>query len=571
MDGTSTLRNANATDQFAARVQQPTVAVVILTVLVIAITTRLTSGTHETEDNGSRVPPTPGYWLPYFGHVPQLAWNMDGFLASLRDNYPKGVFSLRLLGKVHTVVHRPGLITRLMDKPQSEADEKWLPAYLMVSNFGLSKSDLSLYWKMHDDVESEYKHLVAQDSLRELVDTAARHLKESLPDWITFNSYPADQMEWERQAEADRIDAPSGETFVEADLVELTRNFVARTTVAALMGTDFATNFSEFPKLLWGFDAAFNMLAMKISPMWIPWPSVQRARIARKLALSHLYEFHEALDKHLADEDPGARWQDMHNVSALIQARASVYRKHQIPLSIRAAMDFSLLWDVNANANPLVFWMLLEISRDLILLEQIRDEISPYVRAVQPKNEFGMGVWISPTLETLDVDGLVNGCPLLKAAYAETTRLYTGAWSWKWMQEDSVLDGDGQVGGAYLLRKGTYAYVPHELHQLDPKCFPNPGEWQPMRHVEETLGKDGKTIRTTKGAENITPYGKLPTGSWELRTFGRCVLIRMQVTAKLWARAAPLHYENYSCTRRLSWPCTRFGRRRARNGRCLRR
>jgi len=232
--------------------------------------------------------------------------------------------------------------------------------------------------------------------------------------------------------------------------------------------------------------------------MWIPWPSVQRARIARRLALSHLYEFHEALDKHLADEDPGARWQDMHNVSALIKARAAVYQKHQIPLSVRAAMDFSLVWDVNANANPLVFWMLLEISRDPILLEQIRDEISPYVRAVQPKNEFGMGVWISPALEMLEVGGLANDCPLLKAAYAETMRLYTGAWSWKWMQKDAVLKGDDQVDGAYLLKKGAYAYVPHELHHLDPKCFPNPGEWQPMRHVEETVEKGGKAIRTIK-------------------------------------------------------------------------
>lgn len=503
MDGSFTLRQV--IDHLTTKVQEPTVAAIIITLLVVAITTRLTSGTSETGDHATRIAPTPGYWLPYFGHGPQMAWNTDGFLARLRDKYPKGIVSLRLMGKVHTIVHRPSFVTNLMNKPHSVADEKWMHNSLMASNFGISRSDMSLYWDMHPDFHAEYKHLFVEDSLTELVNTTAQNLKGSIADWITFNSTPADQMEWERLADADVIDTPSGETFVEADLMELTKNFVAQTATPSLMGPDFIVNFPDFAQCLWYFDAAFVNMAMKM-PSWIPWPALQRARQARRLALSYLYEFNEAMDKELNGEDPGIRWQDLDQVSTLVKARVEVYRKHQTPIRVRAANGFALLWAMNANSSPLVFWMLLEIYRDPVLLEQIRDEISPYVTAIQPKNEFGMGVWISPKIETLDVNGLINNCPLLKSAYVETLRLYTGVWSLKWMRQDTTVKDGGKSGEEFLLKKGTYSHAAHEMHQLDPNYFPNPREWQGARHVKESVGKDGKVVRTAD-LGTIRPYG----------------------------------------------------------------
>ena len=503
MDGSSKL--ARAIDNIVAKVQQPTVVTVIVTLLVVAITTRLVSGTSETGGDDARIAPTPGYWVPYFGHGPQVAWNADSFLASLRDKYPKGVFSLHLMGKVHTIVHSPSLVDDLINKSPSVADDKWIWGSLMTSNFGVSSSDMALYWKMFPDLQAEFKHLLAEDSLGELVHITARHLKDAIADWVTFNSYPADQMEWERMAEADVIETPSGESFVDADLMELTRNFVAQTATPSLMGTDFVTNFPEFAQCLWQFDAAFAMLAMNMSAGF-PSPRLQQARRARRFALSYLYEFHEAMDKELNGEDPGIRWQDLDNVSTLVRARAEVYRKHQIPIRVRAASDLSLLWAMNANSGPLLFWMLLEIYRDPVLLEQIRDEISPYVKGVQPKNEFGMGVWISPSIETLDVDGLINHCPLLNSAYLETLRLYTGAWSLRRVQQDTTLHGAGKGHETYVLKKGTYAHASHELHQLDPSYFPNPREWQNVRHVKEKMDASGKPVQTVD-LGTIKPYG----------------------------------------------------------------
>ena len=505
MDGSSIMQRA--VDHVVTKVQEPTVAAVLITLLVVAITTRLISGSSETGRGDVRIAPTPGYWVPYFGHAPQMLWNADGFLASLRDKYPKGVFSLRLMGKVHTIVHRPSLVHNLANKPPSVADGKKILGSLMVSNFGVSSSDMALFWDMFSEIQTEYKHLLAGNSLNELVHSTARHLKASIADWITFNSYPADQMEWERAAEADVIETSSGESIVEADLTELSRNFVAQTATPAIMGTDFTTNFPEFAQCLWDLDGAFNMLAMKMSG-WVPSPRLQRARRARRIVLSCLYEFHEALDKELNGEDPGNRWQDLDNVSTLVRARAEVYRKHQIPIRLRAASDLSLLWAMNASSGSLLFWMLLEIYRDPVLLEQIRDEVSPYVSGVQPKNEFGLGVWISPRIETLDVDGLINRCPLLNSAYVETLRLYTGAWSFRSIQKDTTLSEAGKGHEGYLLKKGTYAHASHELHQLDPSYFPSPRDWQALRHLKGGMDDSGKPVRTVD-LGTIKPYGAL--------------------------------------------------------------
>ena len=479
--------------------------VLALISLAVCIVTRLLSGRPESGQKGTWSAATPGYWLPYLGHLPQMVWDVDGFLCRLRDHYPKGVFSLWLMGQTHTIVHKPQLSTQLMNKPHSVANEEWISEHLMVSNFGYRESDKPAFWNIFSEIHGLYSYLLAEEPLRKLVNTTAQTLKTSIADFVTFNSSPADQTDWERLANTDVVQNSSGETCVEADLMELTKNFVGSTANPSLMGTDFANNFPDFPSLIWDFDAAFVMMAMKL-PFWTPYPPFQRARAAKHKILTYLDEFHEALEKHLNGEEPNLKWQDLENVSELIIERVKLARKHDIPVRMRSANDCGLTWAMNANSSPLVGWMVFEIFRDPILLEQIREEILPYVEAVQPKNEFGLGVWMPPRLTKLDVDGLVNHCPLLKSAYVETLRLYTGVWSIKWLEQDTTLGG--RSDDAYLLTKGTYAHATQEVHQLDPTYFPNPHEWHGARHVKESAGEDGKIVRKSD-LGTIRPYGML--------------------------------------------------------------
>lgn len=489
--------------------EQPSTLAVVVALFIIAVTTRLISGRPESETTGGRVASTPGYWLPYIGHVPQMAIATDSFLARLRDKYPKGVFSLLLMGKPHTIVHRPALATQLMNKPRSVADEEWVSEHLTRTNFGLAKSDAPLFREAFHDLHSQYmKHLLSETGLREITSANVAQIKDHIADYVSFNTYTADQTDWEKAAEAEVVDTPSGERFMEADLMELTKTFIAKTSTPAIFGTNFIDNFPDLPQLMWIFDKSFLLLAMDL-PFWFPWPPLQRALVARRRLLSYLTEFNEALDKHFDGEDPGIKWQDIEDVSSLVKGRTEMYRKHGMSMKMRASCDLGLAWALNANTSPLVSWMLLEIYRDPVLLAQIRDEIAPYIKAVEPKNEFGMGVWIPPHIDNLDVEGLMNKCPLLKSAYVETLRVYTSSWSIKWLHQDTTLR-ESKSEDVYVLKKDSYAHVVQEIHQNDPAYFPNPEEWQGSRHVKESMGEDGKLVRTADMG-TIRPYGKYST------------------------------------------------------------
>lgn len=491
--------------------RQPAALAVVAAVLAIVVIRRALCGgpprgasPSAIRTDGKQAPPRVPFWLPFFGHAPQMLVNADGFLAKLRDRYySEGAFSLRLFGKLHHFVHAPALANSLLNRPRTSAEG--VSGSLLVSNFSFSKQDQEQYASVAQEAKTQFKYLLAEPGLTELVDATVTHLGRNIADLVTFNSYPADQMEWERLAGAEVVEAPGGEKFVEADLMGLTKNFIAKTANCALYGTDFVENFPDMWQLMWAFDEAFLLLAANV-PAWIPWPKLQRARNARRRMLSYTYEFNVAMDKHVEGQDPGVKWQDLDNVSAVVKARLETFRKHGLSLQARAGCDLGLCWAMNANANQLVPWMLFELYRDPVLLEQVREEVAPHVRAVQPPNGFGEAIWLAPTLENLDLDGLLTKCPLLKAAYLETLRVYTGTWTMRWLAEDVMVD-DRDKKEPYLLQKGTYAHVPQDLHQFDPEYFPNPTEWHHERHLKEQVDEKGqKSLVADMGT--MRPYGK---------------------------------------------------------------
>ncbi|KAH8174965.1 cytochrome p450 domain-containing protein [Sarocladium implicatum] len=480
----------------------PTTVTIAVAMLLILVTTRLTTGRTRPKTGGANVPSMPPYWLPFFGHAPQAVFGFDGFLSRLHKRYSEGVFTLKLFGSTHNFVAHPSLVTPLMNQPEEVASTDWVVWRITRHVFGARKGDSR---ETVRKTEGLYHVLSSTKSLAQMTDGTISTLRRNLADWVTFNSQPADQMDWEQVAEADVVQDSQGENVVEVDLMELTRTFVARMATPSVFGSDFDNNFPDFPQLVWLLDKHFALLAANI-PGWVPWRPLQLARAARRKLLSYMEEFHEAREKDANGEDPGARWENLEDVSDYMKDRGEVMREDGASIRLRANIDLAMLWAMNANSSPLVFWMLYEINRDRTLLEKICEEIAPYMDVVQPKNEFGLAVWMAPDLRTVDVEGLMEKCPLLKASYVETLRLYTSSYSIKWMAQDTVLGKSSDPNGSFVLEKGTYAHASHELHQLDERCYPDPHEWQPARHVKETVDKNGhKTVSVDLGT--IRPYG----------------------------------------------------------------
>ncbi|CAM1509043.1 Fc.00g027820.m01.CDS01 [Cosmosporella sp. VM-42] len=467
---------------FIDNVEEPLPLALAVAAITILITTRFLSGGFSTYENGTKTPLLAPYWIPYFGHVPRIAFNPSSALSKLRDRYLEGIFSIRLFNNVHTLVNRPSLSATLLQQSTSVADEQFIVRRLMVTNFGLSKNDLAAYDRACAEVQEKNEELInfPTTPLPEMM----KNLTNQLADLVTFNSYPVDQMEWERLAHAEVIeDNGKGETVMEADLMNLTRNFVVKPAAAAIFGTDFVENFPEIWPFLWTFDEGFATLALN-PPIWLPWPRAQKARNARRKLEDFMYEFHTAMEKDMNGDDPGPRWYDLHNVSSLVKSRTEVFRKHKLSLEVRAAYDVSLLWSLNAHSTSIISWSLLELYKDPVLLEQVRDEIGPFVKVVQPENDFGGAVWVPPKIETLNMEALLKQCPLLNAVCLESVRLYGGGWSTRWLKEDVILGADDKKNSKYVLKKGTYAHVSRDLHYLDPKRYPDPKNWLLKRHLE---------------------------------------------------------------------------------------
>lgn len=207
------------------------------------------------------------------------------------------------------------------------------------------------------------------------------------------------------------------------------------------------------------------------------------------------------MDKWAAGENPGPEWGDLDDVGPVVKGRIEIYRKYGFSMQARAALENALLWAANANSNPTVFWMLERIYPDKALLAMLREEIEPYVRAVQPKQEFPIPD--APLLENLDVDGLCANCPLLKSCYIECLRLDAAPWSLKVAKQDFVLTPREKDAQGYMLRKGEYVHVAHDLHNTDPNAFENPDVFKADRHIK--YDENGKG---SADMGSMRPYGK---------------------------------------------------------------
>ncbi|KAF7546688.1 hypothetical protein G7Z17_g8244 [Cylindrodendrum hubeiense] len=498
MDG-NTAESRGLDEGLIHTLQQPNSIAIVCTIVVVLLTTRfIASGGSSSFKDGSKTPALASYWIPFLGHLPRIFFNPIYPLMRLRNRYPEGVFSIRVFSNIHSFVFKPALVDALLQQPSSIVDEQRIVRRLMVSNFGLSTKDLSDFDKASSEVREKTKELLADSHLNDLTKGVLQGLNAQAADLVSFNSYPIDQMEWERLAGAVRVEDPT-EIIMEADYMNLIKNFVARSSNTSVFGTDFIENFPEVWHQLWFFDDWFITLARNI-PVWVPWVGGQRARAPSRQLLAFMREYHEAWEKTLNGENPGPKWQDLDNASQLVKSRIEIFRKHELSLNVRAAYDFALLWSVNASSAPLIAWSLLELYQDPVLLAQVREEIAPFVNIVQPAHEFGGSIWVPPKVEGIDMEALVTKCPLLKATYLETVRVYGGGWSAKWLKEDVVLKEDGKP--LCVLKKGTYAHVLHELHHSDPKYFPKPREWEATRHLQDSV--DGKAAQANRGS--VRPY-----------------------------------------------------------------
>ena len=140
------------------------------------------------------------------------------------------------------------------------------------------------------------------------------------------------------------------------------------------------------------------------------------------------------------------------------QARAEVYRRHNISTDGIGQMELALLHVSTANAIPTLFWLIAFIASDPALVASLREELPTVITTSKSKD--------GKREARVDITKLDPDCPLLVSCYREVIRLVNSQLGTRRVMEDTTIS-DGKT--TYLLRKGWDVNMPSGVSQKEEK------------------------------------------------------------------------------------------------------
>jgi cytochrome P450 len=191
---------------------------------------------------------------------------------------------------------------------------------------------------------------------------------------------------------------------------------------------------------------------------------------------------------------------DMSDVSSAAFERNTVYEREKWSFRQRAGGDLAVFWGQNANTQPVLFWLLAYVYSTPGFLDELREEIAPYIRLSQTE---------PPEITSMDLPALCHNCPLLKACIFETYHMANEATSIRYIARPATVN-DG--ANKHQLKPGMFVSAPHSLIQRDLSVYADPDKFVPDRFLESDP-ESGKLIAR---------YGRLkPWGSGAAMCKGR--------------------------------------------------
>ncbi|KIW92489.1 uncharacterized protein Z519_06336 [Cladophialophora bantiana CBS 173.52] len=475
---------------------------------------------------GPRTVPVLPYWIPWIGHAFSFVVGGTDFLTrAARSLGPNAsIYALKMANSKHNVVTVPSLAKQiLIDRTSPITMNDFI--YHTMKNFW---DDRGAIKAIDPDHLWGNIHGVLSGMLRESFVTAAisgtvNMVAERTWNLVSGAQSPVDQSIWERQGGVEIISRGDGDKALvaEASLFPLIRYFVGDIATTVLFGQNFMENNPNIMPDLWQMDSQFNLF-MAGAPSWLP--GMGGPTQARERIIQAVQEHHEALFKYLDGQDAGSRWSDMSDVSSVIVDRAKAFRAGGSVPRGYATGNAAILWAMNINANPVIFWMTWYIFSNPSLLQEIRAEIAPYVRFCQPPAT-GLPIKEAPKLD-IDIAALWTKCPLLKGAFFETMRLEAASMSYKMVEDDFVVfenEEDARLLGkkepqSWLLRKGEYICLPHGVHQSDDKYFRDPQRFDPRRFwaKDSSHAEKGENGQPNGGAANANADIRVEYGTMKV-------------------------------------------------------
>lgn len=379
--------------------------------------------------------------------------------------------------------------------------------------------------ELYHSVTEGYKDLLATLERAYMNETncVAAVEEANVPDRVSrLVSFTNTKSPWERNADVKliRADEPlKGKPgIVEADLLNLVRDFGAHMAISELFGQDFLKSYPECVSDMWKYESQVLPLIVGI-PQWAPFKAYQAGLAAR----ARLSENIQALYKKLADCPKAAVRETVGDVPLVAIERSEVFEKYRFTYAHRGIIETSLIVGQNSNTQRVTAWLLVYIYSTPGLLEALRAEVAPYVD-VHRNPATG-----KPELTRLAHNAVHHECALLRSAMYETFRLFSEPSSLRFVARPIEIDmGPGRR--PHMLQAGTWCTVMHSLVQSDASVYPRPEKFVPDRFLEV----DAATGKNTARLGRMRPWG-LGAGMCRGRTYAeKHIAAIVAATISLW-------------------------------------
>ena len=143
---------------------------------------------------------------------------------------------------------------------------------------------------------------------------------------------------------------------------------------------------------------------------------------------------------------------DQEHGMPVIKARYEVARRYGATIDDMSRFEIGDCIAILINATPTLFWSMLHIYSDPVLLSCLREEVDTHVASNQSSVN---------TNESIGIGTLQEDCPLLVSTFREVLRYHTHYSTSRWVSEETLL------ADRYLLEKNSVLLMPGGVVHMD--------------------------------------------------------------------------------------------------------